>query len=105
MNHKCDFIYKYVKLNHLLIPYPYLTFNNNNNNNNNNKEKTYTLIDVPIPADRNVVQKKAEKKLRYNSSVQRTWNLKCTIIPVIIGTTRIVTKSLRKILEAITGKH
>jgi hypothetical protein len=37
---------------------------NNNNNNNNNKEKTCTLIDVAIPADRNVVQKKAEKKLR-----------------------------------------
>jgi hypothetical protein len=33
------------------------------------------------------------------------WNLKCTIIPVIIGTTGIVTKSLRKNLEAIPGKH
>jgi hypothetical protein len=60
--------------------------NNNNNNNNNNdnnikavntdrevtanrpdmviknqKEKTCTLIDVATPADRNVVQKEAEK--------------------------------------------
>jgi hypothetical protein len=35
--------------------------NNNNNNNNNNKEKTCTIIDVAIPADRNVVQKEAEK--------------------------------------------
>jgi hypothetical protein len=33
------------------------------------------------------------------------WNLKCTIIPVIIGATGIVTKSLRKNLEAIAGKH
>jgi hypothetical protein len=51
--------------------------NTNNNNNNNNiiiiiiiiikKEKTCTLIDVAIPADRNVVQKKAEKKLTYKS--------------------------------------
>ena len=24
-NIKCDFIYKYVQLNHMLIPYPYLT--------------------------------------------------------------------------------
>ena len=31
----------------------------------NKKEKTYTLIDVTIPADRNVVQKEAEKKLKY----------------------------------------
>jgi len=33
----------------------------------NKKEKTCTLIDVAIPADRNVVQKEAEKKLKYNS--------------------------------------
>jgi len=31
----------------------------------NKNEKTCTLIDVAIPADRNVVQKEAEKKLKY----------------------------------------
>ena len=31
------------------------------------KGKTYTLIDVAIPADRNVVQKEAEKKLKFKS--------------------------------------
>ena len=33
----------------------------------NTKEKTRTPIDVAIPADRNVVQKEAEKKLKYKS--------------------------------------
>jgi hypothetical protein len=33
----------------------------------NEKEKTCTLIDVAILADRNVVQKEAEKKLKYKS--------------------------------------
>jgi len=33
------------------------------------------------------------------------WNLKCTIIPVIIGATGKVTRSLRKNLEAVPGKH
>ena len=33
----------------------------------NKKEKTCTLIDMAIPADRNVVQKEAEKKLKYKS--------------------------------------
>jgi len=33
------------------------------------------------------------------------WNLKCTITPVIIEATRIVTRSLRKDLEAVPGKH
>jgi hypothetical protein len=54
----------------------------------NKKEKTCTLINVAIPADRNVVQKEAEKKLKYKSlfiEIQRMWNLNCAIIPVIIG--------------------
>jgi hypothetical protein len=57
---------------------------------------------MAIPADRNVVQKEAENKLKYKSlgiEIQRIRNLKCTIIPVIIGVTGIVTKSLRKNLE------
>jgi len=33
------------------------------------------------------------------------WNLKCTIITVIIGATGTVTRSLRKNLEAVPGKH
>jgi hypothetical protein len=33
------------------------------------------------------------------------WNLKCTVTPVIIGATGIVTKSLRKSPEAVPGKH
>jgi hypothetical protein len=33
------------------------------------------------------------------------WNQKCTFIPVIIGATGIVMKSLRKNLEAVPGKH
>jgi len=33
------------------------------------------------------------------------WNLKCIIIPVIIGATGILTRSLRKNLEFIPGKH
>ena len=40
------------------------------------------------------------KKLKYKSlcmEIQRMWNLKCTIIPVIIGATGIVTRSLKKI--------
>jgi len=74
----------------------------------NKTEKTRTLIDVAIPADRNVVQKEAENKLKYKSlciEIQRMWNLKCTFIPVIIGATGIVTRSLWKNLEAVPGRH
>jgi hypothetical protein len=33
------------------------------------------------------------------------WKMKCFITPVIIGTTGIVTKGLKKYLETIPGKH
>jgi hypothetical protein len=33
------------------------------------------------------------------------WNIKCLIIPVKIGATGIVTKDVKKYLEAIPGKH
>ena len=58
--------------------------------------------------DRNVMQKEAEKKLKYKSSrieIQQMRDLKCRIMPVIIGATRIVTKGLRKNLEVIPGKQ
>ena len=74
----------------------------------NKKEKTCTLIGVAIPADRNVVQKEVGMKLKYKSlciQIQRMWNLKCTIIPVITGATGIVTRRLKKNLEAVPGKH
>jgi hypothetical protein len=47
-------------------------------------------------------------RLKYKSlciEIQRMWNMKCTVIPVIIGATGIVMTSLRKNLEAIPGKH
>ena len=33
----------------------------------NKKEKTYILIDVLIPADRNILQQEVENKLKYKS--------------------------------------
>ena len=54
------------------------------------------------------MQKDAEKKLKYKSlciEIRRMWNMKCTIVPVIIGATGIVTRRLRKNLEAVPGQH
>jgi hypothetical protein len=33
------------------------------------------------------------------------WNMKCFVIPVIIGATGIVSKILKKYLETIPGQH
>jgi hypothetical protein len=48
----------------------------------------------------NAIQKESEKKLKYNNlsiEIQRLWNIKCFVIPVITGATGIVTKGLKKI--------
>jgi hypothetical protein len=64
------------------------------------KDKICLLIDVAIPSDRNAIQKESEKKLKYKNlsiEIQQMWNMKCFVIPVIIGTTGIVTRGLKKI--------
>jgi hypothetical protein len=44
------------------------------------------LIDVAIPGDRNMIQKEAEKILKYKDltvEIMRMWNVKARVIPVI----------------------
>jgi hypothetical protein len=50
----------------------------NNNNSNNNNRKLYTSLSVEI---------------------QRMWNMKCFVIPVITGATGNVTRGLINILK------
>jgi hypothetical protein len=55
-----------------------------------NEKGTCMLIDVAIPGDRNVIQKEAEKILKYKDltiEIQRMWNVKTRAIPVTIGAT------------------
>jgi hypothetical protein len=66
------------------------------------------LIDVAIPGDRNVIQKEAEKIFKYKdltTEIQRVWNVKSRVIPVIIGATGTISKSFRKYVNAIPGIH
>ena len=46
-------------------------------------------MDVAIPGDRNVIKKEAQNILEYTDltiEIQRTWNMKARVLPVIIGT-------------------
>jgi len=73
-----------------------------------NEKGTCVLIDVAISGDRNVVKKEAEKILKYKDltiEIQRMWNVKTKVIPVIIGATGTISKSFRKYVSNIPGKH
>ena len=66
------------------------------------------LIDVAISGDRNVIKKEAEKILKYKDltiEIQGMWKVKTRVIPVIIGATGTISKSLRKYVSNIPGNH
>jgi hypothetical protein len=66
------------------------------------------LIDVAISGDRNLIKKEAEKILKYKDltiEIQRMWNVKTKVIPVIIGATGTISKSFRKYVTNIPGHH
>ena len=73
-----------------------------------NERGTCMLIDVAISGERNVIKKEAEKILKYKdltTEMQRMWNVKTKVIPVIIGATGTISKSFRKYMSGIPGKH
>jgi hypothetical protein len=66
------------------------------------------LIDVAISGDRNVIKKEGEKILKYKdltTEIQRMWNVKTKVIPIITGTTGTISESYRKYVSNIPRKH
>jgi hypothetical protein len=66
------------------------------------------LIDVAVPKFRNVIQEEAEKIFKYKDltiEIQRMWNVKTRVIPLIIGATGTISKSFRKYVSTIPGNH
>ena len=66
------------------------------------------LIDVAMSGDRNVIKKEAEEILKYKDltiEIQRMWNVKTKVIPVIIGATGTISKTFRKYVSNIPGNH
>jgi RNase P/RNase MRP subunit POP5 len=55
-----------------------------------------------------VIKKEAKKVLKYKDltiEVQRMWNVKTKVIPVTIRVTGTISKSFRKYMSNIPGKH
>jgi hypothetical protein len=66
------------------------------------------LLEVGISGDGNAIKKEDEKILIYKDLIiemQRMWNVKTKVIPVIIGATGSISKSLIKHPSNIPGKQ
>ena len=65
-----------------------------NNNNSNNR-----IVDFTVPADHRIKLKESENKNKYLNlarELKTLWNMKVTIIPIVIGAFGTVTKGLLK---------
>ena len=75
--------------------------NNNNNNNNNN---TCRIVDFAVSAEHRVKSKESGKNDKYLDLVRelkKLWNMKVTMIPIVIGALGTVTKGLVQGLEGL----
>ena len=55
-----------------------------------------------------MIKKEADKILKYKDltiEIQRMWNVKTKVIPVIIGATGTISKTFRKYVSKIPGKY
>ena len=66
------------------------------------------MNNVAITGDGNVIEKEGENILKYKyliTEIQRMWNVRAKVIPVITGAIGTISKSLRQYLSNMPGKH
>ena len=72
------------------------------NNQQQQKKKIGKIVDFAVPADHRIRLKECEKRDKYLDlarELKKLWNMKVTIIPIVIGAFGMVTKGLLKGLE------
>ena len=62
---------------------------------NKKKKRICKIVDFAVPADHRIKLKECEKKNKYQDlsrELKKLWNMKVTIIPIVIGAFGTVTK-------------
>ena len=75
--------------------------------NNERKKRTCRIVNFAVPADHRIkLKENKDKYLDLAWELEKLWNMKVTIIPIIIDALRTVTKELVQWLEdlEITGR-
>ena len=61
--------------------------------------RTFKIVDFAVSADHRIKLKESGKKDKYLGNWKKLWNMKVTILPIMIGAFGTVTKGLSKGLE------
>ena len=72
------------------------------NNQQQKKKKICKIVDFAVPADHRIKLKECEKRDKYLDlarEMKKLWNVKVTIIPIVIGAFGTVNKGILKGLE------
>ena len=70
--------------------------------NNQQKKRISKIVDFAVPADHRIKLKESEKKDKYFNfarELKKLWNMKVTIVPIMIGAFGTVIKGLLTGLE------
>ena len=71
-------------------------------NKKKKKKRIYKIVDFAVPADHKIKLKECEKKDKYLDharELKKPWNMKVTIVPIVIGAFGTINKGLLKGLE------
>ena len=69
---------------------------------NNKKKRICKIVDFAFPVDHRIILKESEKKDKYLDlarELKKLWNMKVTIVPIVIGALETINKGLLKGLE------
>ena len=69
---------------------------------NHKKKRICKIFDFAVPLDHRINRKESEKKDKYLNlarELKKLWNMKVTIVPIVIGALGTITKGLLKGLE------
>ena len=68
----------------------------------NKKKKICKIVDFAVPADHRINLKESEKKDKYLDlarELKKLWNMRLTVVPIVIGVLGTITQGLLKGLE------
>ncbi|KAK2549069.1 hypothetical protein P5673_030569 [Acropora cervicornis] len=73
----------------------------------NSVNSTCKLIDMSIPSDRNIALKEIEKKSKYKDlelEIQRMWQMKTEVIPVVVGALGTIKKGMVENIKRVSER-